>query len=114
LGLTPRLAQASLRGEPGLKSFFFPLYVNTVIWRSVELDRVGDTNDGPVNARMLVMEMHTNKIRLDMNLFLTRDTMIRTEILINTRKLKLFRTSQNLCGTERGRTKEGKEKNERV
>ena len=35
-GLTPKAATALLKGDPGLKSFFFPLYDKTVICRLEE------------------------------------------------------------------------------
>mmetsp|Transcript_15568 Transcript_15568/g.29366 ORF Transcript_15568/g.29366 Transcript_15568/m.29366 type:complete len:92 (+) Transcript_15568:677-952(+) len=68
LGLTPRLAQASLRGDPGLKSFFFPLYVRTVILRSVEIVRAccAKVVVGAMNAWILESPA-VNRSRHDMN-----------------------------------------------
>lgn len=49
-GFTPSFAHAFFNGEPALKLAFFPLYVNTVILRSVLLR----TPDGGVTTKALV------------------------------------------------------------
>lgn len=76
LGLTPRLAQAFLRGDPGLKSFFFPLYVSTVILRSVDVVRTcGAKHLDGVNAWIMeTPAVSTSRHDMNANLDMVSDT----------------------------------------
>ena len=50
-GFTPSAAQAFLRGDPALKSFFWPLYVNTVIFSPLDWGAIAEPTKASVPAK---------------------------------------------------------------
>jgi hypothetical protein len=63
LGFTPRFAHAFLIGEPALKSFFFPLYANTV--KSSVLEVFVKKEDGWFGTKASALEIAARVTRVN-------------------------------------------------